>query len=100
VAEVVAPPPSPVAYVAMGSVGHDHFLQLEEHLEEEEQHTFAMDDVSSLFCSLLSLLYLCLFTSCCLIYIEARFSGAAENEPDLVPETCYPAGKIIVNLVV
>jgi len=46
VADVVAPPPSPVAYVAMGSVSHDHFLQLEEHLEEEEQHNFSMDDVS------------------------------------------------------
>jgi hypothetical protein len=32
--------------VAMGSVGHDHFLQLERNLEEEEQHTFSMDDVS------------------------------------------------------
>ena len=47
VADVVAPPPSPVAYVAMGSVSHDHFLQLEEHLEEEEQHTFSMDEVST-----------------------------------------------------
>jgi hypothetical protein len=47
VAEVVAPPPSPVAYVAMGSPGHDHFLQLESNLEEEEQHTFSMDDVST-----------------------------------------------------
>ena len=45
---MVAPPPSPVAYVAMGSVGHDHFLQLEDPLEEEEQQTFTMDDVSSL----------------------------------------------------
>jgi hypothetical protein len=53
VAEVVAPPPSPVAYVAMGSVGHDHFLQLEEHLEEEEQQTFTMDDVSFLVDSFL-----------------------------------------------
>jgi hypothetical protein len=48
VAEVVAPPPSPVAYVAMGLVDHDHFLQLESNLEEEEQHTFSMDDVSIL----------------------------------------------------
>jgi hypothetical protein len=31
----------------MGSVGHDHFLQLESNLEEEEQHTFSMDDVST-----------------------------------------------------
>jgi hypothetical protein len=47
VAEVVAPPPSPVAYVAMGSPGHDHFLQLESNLEEEEQHAFSMDEVST-----------------------------------------------------
>jgi hypothetical protein len=31
----------------MGSVGHDHFLQLENNLEEEEQHPFSMDDVST-----------------------------------------------------
>jgi len=59
VADVVAPPPSPVAYVAMGSVSHDHFLQLEEHLEEEEQRNFSMDDVSMYDIYSSSYLYLC-----------------------------------------
>jgi hypothetical protein len=73
VAELVAPPPSPVAYVAMGSVSPNHFMQLEDNLEEEEQPTFSMDDVS--------IWNICpdpIYThtsSCCLHYIEVRFSG-------------------------
>jgi hypothetical protein len=70
VADVVAPPPSPVAYVAMGSVSHDHFLQLEEHLEEEEQHTFSMDDVS--MCDLCPSPIYTHASSYCLSHIEVR----------------------------
>jgi len=73
VADVVAPPPSPVAYVAMGSVGHDHFLQLESNLEEEEQHTFSMDDVS--ICNICPGPIYTHTRSYCLYCIEVRFSG-------------------------
>jgi hypothetical protein len=66
----VAPPPSPVAYVAMGSVNHDHFLQLEEHLAEDEQPTFSMDDVS--VCSLCSCSIYDHTSSYCLSHVEVR----------------------------
>ncbi len=91
VAEVVAPPPSPVAYVAMGSVSPNHFMQLESNLEEEEQHTFSMDDVS--ICDICPSPIYTHASSCYLHYVEVRFSGTDGGVADLGPEICVTCWK-------
>ncbi|MFN9906206.1 MAG: hypothetical protein ACK56F_08800, partial [bacterium] len=48
VAEVVAPPPSPSDYMDMGPVSPNHYLQLQDHLEEEQESAFFLDAVSTL----------------------------------------------------
>ena len=57
--ELEAPPPSPSAYMDMGSVSPGHYLQLQDQQEEEEESVVFMDAVStSSIPSVLPLLYL------------------------------------------
>jgi hypothetical protein len=46
--ELEAPPPSPGDYVDMGPVSPNHYLQLQDHLEEEQESAFFLDAVSTL----------------------------------------------------
>jgi hypothetical protein len=43
-----APPPSPSDYVDMGPVSPNHYLRLQDHLEEEQESAFFLDAVSTL----------------------------------------------------
>jgi hypothetical protein len=58
--ELEAPPPSPGDYVDMGPVSPNHYLQLQDHLEEEQESAFFLDAVSTLSvpANFLILLYL------------------------------------------
>jgi hypothetical protein len=46
--DLEAPPPSPSDYVDMGPVSPNHYLQLQDHLEEEQESAFFLDAVSTL----------------------------------------------------
>ncbi len=46
--ELEARPPSPGDYVDMGLVSPNHYLQLQDHLDEEQESAFFLDAVSSL----------------------------------------------------
>jgi hypothetical protein len=54
--ELEAPPPSPGDYVDMGPVSPNHYLQLQDHLDEEQESAFFLDAVSTL--SILAILTL------------------------------------------
>ncbi len=45
--ELEAPPPSPGDYVDMGPVSPNHYLQLQDHLDEEQESAFFLDAVSN-----------------------------------------------------
>jgi hypothetical protein len=56
--DLEVPPPSPNDYVDMGPVSPNHYLQLQDHLDDEQESAFFLDPVSTLSVSAnLTLLY-------------------------------------------
>jgi hypothetical protein len=46
--DLEVPPPSPSDYMDMGPVSPNHYLQLQDHLDEEQESAFFLDAVSTL----------------------------------------------------